>query len=93
MDSMITIKSVDAIRNFKDICATAYNGEAVTVSRPHNENVVVISESKYHQMEKLFNDYLITEDLVKTEAAINKPNAKYYSIEKTMKLIHCNAKI
>lgn len=49
---MLAVKSMDIRDNFKDICDKVFKGEPVVVSRPKNENVVIISESEYNNMLK-----------------------------------------
>ena len=49
---MIAIKGTDLKNNFKAICDQAYMGETVIISRPRNENVVIISEKEYAEFEK-----------------------------------------
>ena len=50
---MTAIKGTDFKKDFKNVCDRAYNGEVFIISRPHNENVVVISEKDYSQLEHL----------------------------------------
>lgn len=49
---MLAVKSMDIRDNFKDICDIVFKGEPVIVSRPKNENVVIISEYEYNVMLK-----------------------------------------
>jgi antitoxin YefM len=37
---------------FKEICDMVVSGETIIVSRPHNQNVVVLSEAAYNELEK-----------------------------------------
>jgi antitoxin YefM len=37
---------------FKEICDMVVNGETIIISRPHNRNVVVLSETAYNELEK-----------------------------------------
>ncbi len=50
---MVAVKGSDIKYNFKTICDKATNGETIIVSRPKNENIVIISEKKYQQFERL----------------------------------------
>ena len=47
---MRAIKIVDLVRNCKEICESVVGGEPVIVSRPHNKNVVVISEVEFNEL-------------------------------------------
>lgn len=49
---MIAVKPTQIRDHFKDICDKVVNGETVIVSRPNNQNVVVISEKEYNAMLK-----------------------------------------
>ena len=49
---MIVTKQMDLRANIKKYFDIAYDGEPVIVSRKKNKNVVIISESKYNEMEK-----------------------------------------
>ena len=49
---MLAVKSMDIRENFKEWCTKVINGETLVVSRPKNENVVIISEKEYNEMLK-----------------------------------------
>lgn len=49
---MLAVKSMDVRDNFKDWCNRVINGETLVVSRPKNENVVIVSEKEYNEMAK-----------------------------------------
>ena len=49
---MITINSKDFIDNFNVYCEKVYDGEVLTVSRPKNENIIMMSESEYNKIMK-----------------------------------------
>lgn len=49
---MLAVKSMDVRDNFKDWCNRVVNGETLIVSRPKNENVVIVSEKEYNDMQK-----------------------------------------
>lgn len=49
---MIAVKSMSVRVNFKEWCGKVFNGETIIVSRPKNENVVMISEKKYNELLK-----------------------------------------
>lgn len=57
---MIAVKPTQMRDNFKTICDRVVDGEIVIVSRPNNENVVVLSEKDYNAMQKAARnaDYL-----------------------------------
>ena len=50
---MVAVKAIDLRTNLKDICDKVFGGEVMILSRPRNENVVLISEKKYKEYEKM----------------------------------------
>lgn len=49
---MLAVKSMDVRDNFKEWCNQVINGETLIVSRPKNENIVIVSEKEYNEMQK-----------------------------------------
>ena len=49
---MLAVKSMDVRENFKSLCDKVFMGETVIVSRPKNENIVMMSESEYNEIMK-----------------------------------------
>ncbi len=49
---MQTVKSMDVREHFKEWCNKVISGETLIVSRPRNENIVILSEKEYHEMAK-----------------------------------------
>lgn len=49
---MLAVKSMDVRDNFKVLCDKVFQGETLIISRPRNENVVMLSESEYNEMLK-----------------------------------------
>ena len=50
---MLAVKSMDVRDNFKSLCEKVFNGETLIISRPRNENVVMLSEAEYNEMMKV----------------------------------------
>lgn len=46
---MLAVKSMDVRDNFKEWCNKVIGGETLVVSRPKNENVVIVSEKEYNE--------------------------------------------
>ena len=67
---MLAVKSMDVRDNFKSLCERVFNGETVVVSRPKNENVVILSEAEYNNLikEKRNAEYLAMLDKSFAEA-------------------------
>lgn len=49
---MLAVKSMDVRNNFKNFCDRVFNGETLIISRPKNENIVMLSETEYNSMVK-----------------------------------------
>lgn len=67
---MLAVKSMDVRDNFKSLCDKVFKGETLIVSRPKNENIVMISETEYNDMMKAKRnaDYLAMLDKSIAEA-------------------------
>ena len=50
---MLAVKSMDVRDNFKSLCDKVFNGETLIVSRPKNENIVMMSEAEYNDIMKV----------------------------------------
>jgi antitoxin YefM len=50
---MIAIKTADLTQDFRRIATMITGGEKVIISRPRNENLVIISEKDYNELERL----------------------------------------
>ena len=49
---MLAVKSMDVRDNFKSLCDKVFNGETLIISRPKNENVVMLSQAEYNNIMK-----------------------------------------
>ena len=49
---MLAVKSMYVRDNFKSLCDKVFNGETLIISRPKNENVVMLSETEYNDIMK-----------------------------------------
>ena len=67
---MLAVKSMDVRDNFKNFSEKVINGETLIISRPKNENVVMLSEAEYNKMMKAKKnaDYLAMLDKSMAEA-------------------------
>ena len=82
---MIVAKQIELMTNFKKYFDLAFNGNTVLVPIKEHENIVIISESKYKEFEKLKNnvEYLKMLDMSIKEA--EKGNFKVTSLEELEK--------
>lgn len=84
---MLAVKSMDLRDNFKALCDKVFDGETLIISRPKNENVVLLSEREYNEMLKAKRnaDYLSMIDKSMEEATagglIHKTIAELESYE------------
>ena len=67
---MLAVKSMDVRDNFKKLCDKVFKGEVLIISRPKNENIVMVSETEYNEMLKAKRnaDYLAMLDKSIAEA-------------------------
>ena len=49
---MLAVKSMDVRDNFKAFCDKVFKGETLIISRPKNENIVMMSEAEYNEIMK-----------------------------------------
>jgi len=49
---MIAIKTVDLRNDFKKVSDIVNSGEIVLIARPRNENLVILTEKEYNELEK-----------------------------------------
>ena len=49
---MLAVKSMDVRDNFTSLCDKVFNGETLIISRPKNENVVMLSQAEYNNIMK-----------------------------------------
>ncbi len=47
---MVAVKGTTVKKQFKDICDRAFRGEVFIISRPKDENVVLVSASEYERL-------------------------------------------
>lgn len=68
---MLAVKSMDVRENFKSFCDKVFSGETLIISRPKNENVVMMSETEYNEIMKAKRnaEYLAMLDKSMSEAA------------------------
>lgn len=49
---MLAVKSVNVRDHFKEWCDKISMGETVVISRPRNENIYMINEAEYNELQK-----------------------------------------
>ena len=69
---MIAVKGTTVKNDFKNICDRVFKGEVYIISRPKNENVVLVSQREYAELERIKKN---AEYLAKIDRAIAQKNA------------------
>ena len=87
---MIAIKTADLRQDFKKIADRITQGEKVLISRPKNENLVILTEAEYNELDKLRSKTARTE-LMKSIKALQE--AAEDSGEDEMSMDEINAEI
>ena len=50
---MIALRTIDVRNDFKRVSEIVKGGEPVLITRPHNDNLVVLSERDYKELERM----------------------------------------
>ncbi len=69
---MVAVKGTTVKKDFKNICDRVFNGEVFIISRPKDENVVMVSEREYTELERIKKN---AEYLAKIDRAIAQKEA------------------
>ena len=71
---MIALRTVDFRNDFKRVSEIINSGETVLIARPKNQNLVVLSEKDYNELEKAKrnSEYLAKLDLSLQQLADGK---------------------
>ena len=69
---MVVVQGTTVKKDFKNICDRVYGGEIYIISRPKNENIVMISEEEYSRLDRIRKKM---EYIAKIEAAIAQKEA------------------
>jgi antitoxin YefM len=48
---MIAVRATDLKNDFKNVCRKVTEGNTVIIPRPKNENIILLSEKRYNEME------------------------------------------
>lgn len=67
---MVAVKTRDIKYNFRELCARITGGETMIVARPKNENIVLMSEREYAELDRIRrnNEYMAMLDKSFAEA-------------------------
>lgn len=69
---MVAVKSTTVKNDFKNICDRVFNGEIFIISRPKDENVVMVSEREFAELERIKKN---AEYMAKIDRALSQKTA------------------
>ena len=84
---MLAVKSMDVRDNFKEWCNKVINGETLIVSRPKNENVVIVSEEEYNNLLKAKRNEEYLKKLDQSFAQLDSGEVVHKSLEELRAMI------
>ena len=84
---MLAVKSMDVRENFKEWCNKVIGGETLVVSRPRNENVVIVSEKEYNEMAKAKRNEEYLKKLDHSFAQLEQGEAIHKSLDELRAMI------
>ena len=84
---MLAVKSMDVRENFKEWCNKVIGGETLIVSRPKNENVVIVSEKEYNEMVKAKRNEEYLKKLDHSFAQLEQGEAIHKSLDELRAMI------
>jgi len=50
---MIAVRATDLKNDLKKVCQRVTDGDTVVIPRPRNENIILLSEKRYNELEYL----------------------------------------
>lgn len=78
---MLAVKSMNVRENFKEWCNKVIGGETLVVSKPKNENVVIVSEKEYNELAKAKKNEEYLAKLDKSFQQLEEEKTISFSIE------------
>ena len=78
---MLAVKSMDVRENFKTFCDKVFRGETLIISRPKNENIVMMSEKEYNDIMKAKHNVEYLDMLDKSMAEAEKGGIVVKAVE------------
>ena len=78
---MLAVKSMDVRDNFKSLCDKVFRGETLIISRPKNENVVMLSEAEYNEMMRIKRNVEYLTRIDKSLEELNAGKTMSFSLE------------
>ena len=78
---MLAVKSMDLRDNFKSLCDKVFGGETLIISRPKNENVVLMSEKEYNEIMKAARNAEYLAKLDRSQEQLQSGNTISFSMD------------
>ena len=78
---MLAVKSVNVRDNFKEWCDKISMGETVVISRPRNQNIYMINETEYNELQKAKRNAEYLAMLDKSEEQFQKGDTITFTLE------------
>ena len=78
---MLAVKSVNVRDNFKEWCDKISMGETVVISRPRNQNIYMINETEYNELQKAKRNAEYLAMLDKSEEQLQKGDTITFTLE------------
>ena len=78
---MLAVKSMDVRGHFKEWCDKVFRGETLIISRPKNENIVMISETEYNEMMRIKRNVEYLARIDKSLEELNAGKTMSFSLE------------
>lgn len=78
---MLAVKSMDLRDNFKSLCDKVFGGETLIISRPKNENVVLMSEKEYNEIMKAARNAEYLAKLDRSQEQLQSENTISFSMD------------
>lgn len=83
---MLAVKSVNVRDNFKEWCDKISMGETVVISRPRNQNIYMINETEYNELQKAKRNAEYLAMLDKSEEQFQKSDTITFTLEELKKM-------
>lgn len=83
---MLAVKSVNVRDNFKEWCDRISMGETVVISRPRNQNIYMINEAEYNELQKAKRNAEYLAMLDKSEEQLQQGDTITFTLEELKKM-------
>lgn len=78
---MLAVQSINVMDNFKEWCDKIIMGETVVISRPQNENIYMINETEYNELQKAKRNTEYLAMLNESQAQLERGETISFSME------------